>query len=91
MATIRKIQVIKHSELKTADLNRTDDIESNSERIARVRQVINRLEERCRHTRNHENNTFSVLFDFLRELNERIGALEAAKDMSSKEIFVCRN
>ncbi len=32
MATNRKVQVIKHFELKTADLDRTDDIESNSEK-----------------------------------------------------------
>ena len=61
---------------KSVDTRRTDDIESKTERSNRVKEVINRLEERCRHTRNHETNTFSVLFDLLREINERLAAIE---------------
>jgi hypothetical protein len=81
MATNRKVQLIKHFELKTADLDRTDDIESKAEQ---ARAVITRLEQRFRQTRGHQANTENILFDLLRNLNERIAALENAQGSAER-------
>ncbi len=76
MATNRKIQVIKHFELKTADLDRTDDIESNSEKAT---AEISRLENRIKQASGQDSRTNSLLLDLLENLNERISTLENAQ------------
>lgn len=69
MATNRKVQVIKHFELKIADLDRTDDIESK----------ISRLENRFKQASGQNSRTNSLLLDILKNLNERISTLENAQ------------
>ncbi len=73
MTTNRNAKVIKHFEVKPDDLDRTDDIESNSEKAS---AEIICLENRLKQASGQDSKTNELLFTFLRGLNERVAALE---------------
>ncbi len=68
----REPKIIKRFETKIIDLSGDNELSSKR----RADEQITRLENRFKQSNGQENKTNELLFDLLRGLNERIGALE---------------
>ncbi len=73
MTTNRNAKIIKHFEVETVGLDRTDDIQSKSKQ---AEAELSRLENWLKQANGQDNKTNELLFTFLGGLNERVAALE---------------